>query len=330
MQFSLIRGSAVVGFTCALLSFSAYAQGTAQVLPNTLTLVVGYAPGGAADTAARAFAEQLRKDGVGTVIVENRPGASGRVGLNYVKDSKPDGATMYLVPSPLLTIFPLTYQDPGYDAQKDLRPVATLVNIPTAIAAGVNQPYSDMKEYVAWAKQNPNTAANLGVATLGSSGHLGILAVNSSHDMKIEPVAYRGAAPMLVDVASGEVAIGWDAVASMIPLHQAGKIKFLGVSGDERLEALPDVMPLAEQGFPAFKAATSFYGIVVPAATPDSAVAALEQAFMKAAESDELRQQLASRGLLMAPATGEQMAQRTREELESWRPVVEGSGITMD
>lgn len=325
-----ISRNLAAALVCCLVPLSAHAQASAPTLPDPLTLVVGYAPGGAADTTARAYAEQLRKDGVATVIVDNRPGASGRVGLNHVKDAKPDGSTMYLVPSPLLTIFPLTYKDPGYDADKDLRAVATLVDIPTAIAAGVGQPYSDLKEYVEWAKRNPDRPASLGVATLGSSGHLGILAVNAAHNMEIEPVAYRGASPMLVDVASGEVSIGWDAVASMIPLHQAGKIKFLGVSGTERLATLPDVTPLAEQGFPAFKAATSFYGIVVPAATPDATVAALESVFLKASESPGLREQLAARGLLMAPAGGEEMVRRTHEERELWKPVVEGSGIKMD
>ncbi|MGP1614579.1 MAG: Bug family tripartite tricarboxylate transporter substrate binding protein [Pollutimonas bauzanensis] len=329
-MISRIRGGVFIGLACCAMALPAHAEKADAALAGPLTLVVGYAPGGAADTVARAYAEQLRKDGAGAVIVENRPGASGRIGLNYVKDSKPDGRTMYLVPSPLLTIFPLTYKAPGYDAEKDLRAVATLVDIPTAIVTGASQPFDGMKSYVEWAKKNPSSVTSLGVATLGSSGHLGILAVNESQNMKIEPVAYRGASPMLIDVASGVVSIGWDAVASMMPLYQAGKIKFLGVSGAKRLDALPEVKTLAEQGFPEFKAATSFYGIVVPAKTPDGAVAALETAFLKASEAPELQTQLAAKGLVMAPAKGADMAQRAREELASWRPVVERTGIVMD
>lgn len=325
-----LRSCGLPAAICCAMAFAAHAEKTAATLPDPMTLVVGYAPGGAADTVARAYAEQLRKDGAGTVIVENRPGASGRIALTYVKDSKPDGRTMYLVPSPLMTIFPLTYKSPGYDAEKDLRAVATLVDIPTAIVTGASQPFDGMKDYVEWAKKNPSSVTSLGVATLGSSGHLGILAVNASQNMKIEPVAYRGASPMLIDVASGVVSIGWDAVASMMPLYQAKKIKFLGVSGTKRLDALPEVKTLAEQGFPEFKAATSFYGIVVPAGTPDETVAALEGAFLKASEAPELRAQLAAKGLVMAPAKGADMAQRAREELASWRPVVERTGIVMD
>jgi tripartite-type tricarboxylate transporter receptor subunit TctC len=329
-MISKFRSGVFLGVVCSAIALPVQAEKAQAALPSPLTLVVGYAPGGAADTAARAYAEQLRKDGAGTVIVENRAGASGRIGLNYVKDSKPDGRTMYLVPSPLLTIFPLTYKAPGYDAEKDLRAVATLVDIPTAIATGASQPFDGMKGYIEWAKKDPSSVTSLGVATLGSSGHLGILALNESQGMKIEPLAYRGASPMLIDVSSGIVSIGWDAVASMMPLYQAGKIKFLGVSGTKRLDALPEVKTLAEQGFPEFKAATSFYGIVVPAATPDNTVAALEAAFLKASEAPELRKQLAAKGLIVAPAKGADMAQRTRDELAFWRPVVERTGIVMD
>lgn len=320
----------LTGIVAGVIALPLAANAADGKVPDPLTIVVGYAPGGAADTTARAYAEQLRKDGVANVIVENRAGASGRIGLNYVKDSAPDGRTVYLVPSPLLTIFPLTYKDPGYDPQKDFRAVATLVDIPTAISAGAAQPFNDMKGFVEWIKTNQPDGSSMGVATLGSSGHLGILAVNTNHKLKIEPVAYRGASPMLIDVASGVVPIGWDAVASMMPLYQSGKTKFLGVSGTKRLEALPDVKTLSEQGFPEFEAATSFYAIVAPAKTPDATVAALEAAFMKASESAELKQQLGAKGLLIAPANGTDTAKRAAAELETWRPVVKQAGIQMD
>lgn len=325
-----IRHRFFLSLAFCIASIPAHASDRVAPFPDPMTIVVGYAPGGAADTTARTFAEQLRKDGAGTVIVENRPGASGRIGLKYVLNAKPNGATVYLVPSPLLTIFPLTYKDPGYDIEKDLRPVATLVNIPTAIVTGASQPFDDMTGFVEWTKNNPQAGTSLGVATLGSSGHLGILALNESQNVKIEPVAYRGASPMLVDVSSGVVPIGWDAVASMMPLYSAGKIKFLGVSGTERLEALPKVQTLAEQGFPEFKAATSFYGIIVAASTPDNMVKTLETAFIKAAKAPGLHNQLAARGLITAAATAEQTSKRVHEELETWRPVVKKSGISME
>lgn len=313
---------------CALAGSFASAQ-PEPPLKGVPTITVGFAPGGAADTTARLYAEELRKQGFDKVLVDNKPGASGRIALNAVKTAAPDGLTMYLGGSPLFTIFPLTYQQLNYDADKDLRPVAALVEIPTAVVASSSAPYDDMTEYVKWAKQQQQPTT-LGVATLGSSGHLGALALNESQNLKIEPIAYRGASPMLVDVASGEVSIGWDAVASMMPLYQSQKIKFLGVSGTKRLAALPDVATIDEQGFPEYRSATSWYGIFVPADTPDDVVATLEHAFIKASESPELRQRLLDNGLVVTPMPAEQVSRRIVQEREALRPTVEASGLKMD
>ncbi|MBV7484799.1 tripartite tricarboxylate transporter substrate binding protein [Bordetella sp. BOR01] len=326
LHSSTLRAAMVcVAFACAAVP-AAQAQPPIEGVP---TITVGFAPGGAADTTARIYAEELRKQGFEKVLVDNRPGASGRIALNAVKAAQPDGLTMYLGGSPLFTIFPLTYQNLNYDADKDLRPVAVLVEIPTAVVAGAAAPYDSMADYVKWARQR-GAPTTLGVASLGSSGHLGALALNKSQNLNIEPVAYRGAAPMLVDVASEQVSIGWDAVASMMPLYQSKKIKFLGVSGTKRLEALPDVPTIDEQGFPEYRAATSWYGIFVPAKTPDSVVAALEQAFLKASENPELRKRLLDSGLVVAPAPAGEVARRIVQERKQWEPTVAASGIKMD
>ncbi|MDM9558433.1 Bug family tripartite tricarboxylate transporter substrate binding protein [Bordetella petrii] len=319
---------ACAGLACAAATVPAHAQSHAP-LPGVPTITVGFAPGGAADTTARIYAEALRSQGFEKVLVDNRPGASGRIALNAVKAAAPDGLTMYLGGSPLFTIFPLTYKNLNYDADKDLRPVALLVEIPTAVVAGAAAPYDSMADYVKWARQQ-GKPTTLGVASLGSSGHLGALALNKSQGLQIEPVAYRGAAPMLVDVASGQVSAGWDAVASMMPLYQSKKIKFLGISGAKRLEALPEVPTIDEQGFPEYRAATSWYGIFVPAQTPANVVAALESAFLKASESPELRRRLLDAGLVVAPATAAETARRIVQERKQWEPTVSASGIEME
>lgn len=330
MQHTTPLRTALACATVALAAAIPAAQAqTPPPIEGVPTITVGFAPGGAADTTARIYAEALRQQGFEKVLVDNKPGASGRIALNAVKDAKPDGLTMYLGGSPLFTIFPLTYQNLKYDADKDLRPVAVLVEIPTAVVTSASSPYDSMADYVKWAKQQ-GKPTTLGVATLGSSGHLGTLALNKSQGLNIEPVAYRGAAPMLVDVASQEVSIGWDAVASMMPLYQAKKIKFLGVSGTKRLEALPDIPTIDEQGFPEYRAATSWYGIFVPAKTPDNVVTALEQAFLKASESPDLRKRLLDRGLVVAPVPAEKMAEIIVQEREQWAPTVKASGIKMD
>lgn len=324
----LLRTLGVVALAAAALH-TAHAELPPGLAGGNLKIVVGYAAGGAADTVARLYAEQLKDAGFGSVLVDNKPGASARLAWDVVKKSKPDGLTVYLAPSPLLTILPLTYKTPGYDAEKDLAPVALLVEIPTAVVTGASQPYSSMKQYVEWARQNPKKTS-LGLATIGSSGHLGAFALGKAQGFEVTPVAYRGASPMLVDVVGGELSMGWDAAASMMPLYKGGKIKFLGLSGDKRLPALPDVPTAKEQGFPEFVAATSWYAVYAPAATPPAALAALERSFLAAAARPELARSLEAAGLVAHAEGRAELAQRAQRERKSWEPIVKAAGIVVD
>jgi tripartite-type tricarboxylate transporter receptor subunit TctC len=326
---SFIRRSlAVAAFAAGVLP-TAQAQLPTGLAGGNLRIVVGYAAGGAADTVARLYAEQLKDAGFGSIVVDNKPGASARLAWDTVKKAKPDGLTLYLAPSPLLTILPLTYKTPGYDADKDLVPVALLVEIPTAVVTGAGQPYSSMKQYVEWAKKNPSKAT-LGLATIGSSGHLGAFALAKAQGFELTPVAYRGASPMLIDVVGGELSMGWDAAASMMPLYKGGKIKFLGLSGDRRLPALPDVPTAKEQGFGEFVAATSWYAVYAPAGTPAAALSALERGFLAAAAKPELARSLEAAGLVAHAEGRAELAQRAQRERRNWEPIVKAAGIVID
>lgn len=296
---------------------------------ETTRIIVGYAPGGAADNLARIYAEQLHRDGLGTVIVENRPGASARLALDYVKRSKPDGRTIFIGPSPLFTIFPLTYRKLGYDPDKDLAPVAVLTDVPTAISAGVQQPYKNLKEYMAWAKANPSRA-NMGLATLGSAGHLGAVALSKGSGVQITPVAYRGASPMLVDVVSGQVSIGWDAVASQMGLYKGGKLQFLAVGGTQRIKSLPEVPTAHEQGYSQFDYATSWYGAFVPGTTPPDVQRRLEKAFITASQNADSAAKLEALGLEVVARPGKDAQDRMLRERAAWKPVVEASGYVAE
>jgi len=328
MPSFLRRSLAVAAFAACVLP-AAQAQLPPGLAGGNLRIVVGYAAGGAADTVARLYAEQLKDAGFGSIVVDNKPGASARLAWDTVKKAKPDGLTLYLAPSPLLTILPLTYKTPGYDADKDLVPVALLVEIPTAVVAGAGQPYSSMKQYVEWAKKNPSKAT-LGLATIGSSGHLGAFALAKAQGFELTPVAYRGASPMLIDVVGGELSMGWDAAASMMPLYKGGKIKFLGLSGDRRLPALPDVPTAKEQGFGEFVAATSWYAVYAPAGTPAAVLSALERGFLAAAANPELARSLEAVGLVAHAEGRAELAQRAQRERRNWEPIVKAAGIVID
>ena len=315
--------------TIALFS-TAYSCVNAQSsIDQTIKIVVGFAPGGAADNVARSFAEQLRQDGNGSVIVENKPGASARIALDYVKQSKPDGQTIFLGPSPLFTVFPLTYKQLTYDADRDLVPVSVMTDIPTAIAAGINQPYKTMSEYVQWIKLNPSKA-NIGLATVGNTLQLGTFAIGQAVGVDIPPVAYKGASPMLIDVSSGLVSIGADALASQMPLYKAGKITILGVSGSTRAQSAPEIPTMLEQGFNQYLYATSWYGAFVPTATPIHVRVKLEQMFTKAAQSQALIKNLSAGGLEVVGGSATLALERIKNERTYWAPVVKASGISLN
>ena len=315
---------------CVVASLAPQSAAAATESPEAPTrIIVGYAPGGAADNLARIYAEQLRVAGQGTVLVENKPGASARLALDFVKRSKPDGKTIFIGPSPLFTIFPLTYKKLTYDADKDLIPAALLTEVPTVISAGVQQPYKNMKEYVEWAKRNP-TSASIGLATSGSSGHLGAVALGKSIGVPLTPVVYRGASPMLIDVISGNLSIGWDAVASKINLYKGGKLQFLGVSGQKRAKALPEVPTLKEQGFNQFEFATSWYGAFLPAGTPAEVVSKVEQLFLSASSDASASAKLEALGLEVIGRPGKEMQRRIQTERSHWKPIVEASGFTAE
>ena len=331
-QIHKTRAQELTTYSVLMLAALCTAFSVARAQPSTdqtLKIVVGFAPGGAADNVARSFAEQLRQDGNGPIIVENKPGASARIALDYVKQSKPDGQTIFLGPSPLFTVFPLTYKQLTYDADRDLVPVSVMTDIPTAIAAGVNQPYKTMSEYVQWIKQNPSKA-NIGLATVGNTLQLGTFAIGQAVGVDIPPVAYKGASPMLIDVASGLVSIGADALASQMPLYKAGKINILGVSGSVRAQSAPEIPTMLEQGFNQYLYATSWYGAFVPTATPMHIRTKLEMMFTKAAQGPTLIKNLGAVGLEVIGGSGALALERIKNERTYWAPVVKASGISLN
>lgn len=328
LSHTLLR-SAISSTVLALFATTASAQAAPAGLPaGAARIVVGFAPGGAADTAARVLAEAMRKEGMTEVLVENRPGASSRLAVAHVKNAPPDGLTMLLTTSAAFTLFPYAYKSLQYDPD-DLRPVAQIVDIPTTFVAGIGQPYNDLKEFIEWAKKNPSQA-NLGLAAQGSTGHFGSIQLGKDIGLAFTPVVYRGASPMLVDVAAGQVATGYDAVASMMALHAAKKIKFLGVTGAKRLAQLPDVPTAKELGFPQFEHAMPFYAVYVPSKTPDATVVALQKVLLAALKHPEVVTKLEGAGFLVAPLDAKQTTDRIKTERKFWEPVIKAAGLSLE
>lgn len=295
-----------------------------------LRLVVGFPPGGALDTLARAVAEQLRQAGEEQVLVENKPGASSRLSIEHVKRAPANGRTVLLASSAPLVIFPMTYRQPlGYDLKKDFAPVAHLVEVPTVVSAGVDRPYKTIQEYVRWVKTNPDQAS-VGLTNLGGALHFATLGMARSIGVPLRPVAYKGGAPLATDLVGGHIPLATDALASQLELHRGGKIRILAVSGTRRNAALPDVPTLREAGVDGFDHANASFSAYVPAATPPDVVKRLEQALIAAVQQPQVKALLARAGLESTGLPGAQLARMLEAERVFWQPLVQASGFRND
>lgn len=323
-----IRRLLAVGSVAALAALAANPACAQASATNAtpLRLVVGFPPGGALDTLARALADQLRLAGMGTVIVENRPGASTRISIDAVKRSQPDGRTVLLSSNAPLVIFPMTYRRLDYDVDRDFIAVAQLAEVPTVISAGADRPYKTLQEYVSWVRANP-AQGNIGLTSLGGTLHFAILGMGQTVGVPLRPVAYKGGAPLVTDLVGGHVPLATDALASQLELYRAGKIRILAVSGTHRNAALPDVPTVREAGIGAFDHANASYSAFVPAGTPPDVVQRLERTFVAAMHKPQMKVLLSRVGLEATGLPGATVARTLHAEREFWRPLVQASGF---
>jgi tripartite-type tricarboxylate transporter receptor subunit TctC len=223
----------------------------------------------------------------------------------------------------------MTYRRLDYDFERDFVPVAHLVDVPTVVSTSASSPYQNMGQYVAWVRANPERSG-VGLTSLGGLLHFSILAMSKTIGVPLNPVSYKGGAPLATDLVGGHVPIGTDALASQLELHRAGKVRILGVSGMRRNRALPDVPTLKEAGIDGFDHANAWYGAYVPAGTPAAEVQRLERALIAAVNQPQVQAQLARMGLEPTGRDGAAAANLLRTERTFWRPVVEASGFRAD
>jgi tripartite-type tricarboxylate transporter receptor subunit TctC len=291
-----------------------------------LRLVVGFPPGGALDTLARALAEQLRLGGEEQVIVDNRPGAASRISIEHVKKSPPNGRTVLLASNAPMVLFPMTYRQLAYDVQRDFVPVAHLVEVPTVISTGADKPYKTLQDYVAWVRANPSQGS-VGLTNLGGLLHFAVLSMGKSVGVPLKPVPYKGGAPLVTDLVGGHIPLSTDALASQLELHRAGKVRILAVSGTRRVPSLPDVPTAREAGIDGFDHANASYSAFVPAGTPPDVVQRLEKAFVAAMQRPEVKAAMSRAGMEATGLPGASVTRALNAEREFWRPVVQASGF---
>jgi tripartite-type tricarboxylate transporter receptor subunit TctC len=294
-----------------------------------ITLVIPFPPGGPTDAMARTLAAEM-KDRLGQpMVVENRAGAGGNIGAEYVARAAPDGQTLLFGTSGPLAINASLYRKINYDPSKSFAPVIQVGHLPNILVINPSVPANNVKELIAYAKANPGKLSYASSGN-GASSHLAGVLFNASAGVDLQHIPYKGTGPALNDLLGGQVSMSFTDVLTALPYVKAGKLRALGVTTTERSQALPDVPTVAEQGVAGYDVSV-FFGIVAPAGTPPERIARLNAAFVETLGTSKVRQLFASQGLEPAPSSKPEQLRRFIEEQKSkWGGVVKQSGAQLD
>ncbi|HEY8360901.1 MAG TPA: Bug family tripartite tricarboxylate transporter substrate binding protein [Ramlibacter sp.] len=290
---------------------------------RTTRIWVGFPPGGSADVIARLLADKMKASLGGNVIVENKPGAAGRLVLGELKRMAPDGLNLVLSPSGAMVIAPWLYTL-QYDPIKDFTPVSRLVTFDFAVTAGPGAPAGDLKTVLAWMKANP-AKASYGTSGAGTVPHFAGMLLSQAAGVPITHVAYRGGAPAAQDLIGGQIPLMVDTASETLEHHKAGKVRILAVTGEQRNRALPDVPTLREQGIAT--SADAFFGLYGPPGMSADVVARIDRAVAEALRDPAIQERIYGFGLVPNHAPGPQLGTTQAEHLKKWETPIKASGF---
>jgi tripartite-type tricarboxylate transporter receptor subunit TctC len=316
--------SASAGVASLGLSPTAYAQNAIR----QCKILLGFPAGGSNDAVARLLGQKMQGHYAQSLIVENRPGAGGRIGVDAVRRSAADGSTVLQTPGSILTLYPHIYKSLGYDALGDLTPVSTVCTLDFALVAGPGTPVKTIAQFVDWCKSNPDKAVYGSPAT-GASPHLVGLMFGQAAELNLLHVGYKGAAPAVQDLIGGQIPAYVGMLADVTPHLQGGRLRVLATSGSRRHAATPDVPTFQEAGFKDVSM-QEWYGMLLPANAPAPVVASLNGAIQKALRHPDVLERFKSLNVDAAPSTPEAFTERIRLERARWEPVVRASGFKME
>jgi len=314
---------ALVAASLGLCGLAAQAQDTAPA-----KILVGFPAGGSFDAIARLLAEKARVELGRPVIVDNKPGAGGRIAVDALKASPADGRVVMLGPDALSSIYPFTFKKLSYDPKKDLVPIGTVAEFAFGFAVGGGAKINNWAEYVAWARKNPQQA-NFGIPALGAPHHFFGIGVGNAIGVPMQHIPFQGSAPINTALMGGQINAAIDVASSQVELHKAGKIRLLAVSTEERIPQAPDVPTFTELGMPSISSA-GFNALYAPAGTPPAAVEAWSRALMKIMAMPDVREKLIGMGYMPVGKSTQELIDRQIASARKWEPLVKASGFTAD
>ncbi len=310
--------------TTALLLLGA-AAAQAQGKPP-LKILVGFPPGGSADVLARLVADALRED-FSPIVVDNKPGAGGRIALNMVKNAKPDGQTVIVLPSGPMVLFPHVYKKLDYDAVKDFTPVSQIARFQFGVVAGPASGAKSVAEMIAKARANPG-ASSYGTPGSGTLPHFMGVLMEQSSGIQLNHVPFQGGAPANNALLGGHIDYKFDVVSETAELHHSGKARIIAVTGSKRDTQVPEVPTLREAGVN--MEATAWFAMYGPAGLSGEALARLEKAMMKIVRDPGLKDKLVKLGYEPIGSNSAELAAAQRADLARWEKPIKATGVQLD
>ena len=305
------------------------APAAAQGFPaRPIKLIVPFPPGGGPDLIAREVATEVGKQQGWTIVVDNKPGSAGNIGMDAAAKAAPDGYTLVMGQTANMAINPSLYAKLPYNPQKDLVPISLVASAPLAIAVASDSPYRTLGDLMNAAKADAN-AVNYASSGSGTVAHLAAEQLQRIAKVKMTHVPYKGASQGVTDLIGGQIQMYISSVVTLSGHIKGGKMRGLAVTSAKRSADLPTVPTVAESGYKGFEAVT-WFGVAGPAGMPQDAVAQLNAAFNKALQTPAVKKKLTEQGADVLGGTPAQFASLLRDETARWAQVVKESGVKVD
>ena len=301
----------------------------AEYPEKSIRLVVPFATGGTSEIVARSIASGLSTSLGQSVYVDNKPGGAGNIAMEEVKRANPDGYTLMLGHVGTLAVNPALFgKKLPYDPNKDFAPVTLVAKVPNVIAVSEKSPNKTLADFVADAKKNPGKI-NYGSAGNGSAGHLAMEYFSSEAGIDLVHVPYKGSGPMLTDLIGGQIQATFNGLPSLMGQIKGGTLRPLAVGSADRSRVLPNVPTLSESGYKGFET-SQWYGIIVPAGTPQPIIDKLQREIAKSLKSKEDSKKMLEDGAILVGDTPAQFSAFIKAEQIRWAKVIEKAKITID